>query len=75
MDDWPKDAKFQYGDPVHVKPSFDGGAGFSGYVVGWYRPMHGKWLGYNIEHDRDHHVHVEPEKRLCAGLGGQADDQ
>jgi hypothetical protein len=46
-------------------------AGFSGYVVGWYRPLHGKWLGYAVEHDRDHHVHVEPEKRLCAGLAGQ----
>lgn len=68
MSEWPTDALYQYGDPVHVPPVYEGGASFSGYVVGWYRPLHGKWIGYAIQHDRDNHVHVEPEKRLYKGL-------
>lgn len=66
---WPTDAEYHYGAPVHVPAAFEGAASFHGHVVGWYRPLHGRWLGYAVEHATDHHVHVEPGKRLRPGLG------
>ena len=69
LSDWPEGSRFQYGDPVHVPPKYAGGASFSGFVVGWYRPLHGRWLGYAVQNDRDNHVHVEPSSRLVARAG------
>lgn len=68
MTPWPTEAKYKHGDPVHVPAIYPGGASFSGYVVGWYKPLHGRWIGYAVQHDLDNHVHVEPEKRLQPGL-------
>lgn len=69
MDNWPEDARFQYGDAVHVAVKREGQPRFPGYVIGWYRPLDGRHFGYVLEHERDGIVHVNPDAALAPGFG------
>ena len=72
QDNWPADARFQYGDEVHVVVKRDGQPRFFGIVVGWYRPTDGRHFGYVVEHDIDGIIHVNPDRALM--LGGRGRD-
>ena len=65
---WPEDARFKYGDPVHVVPKREGQPRYSGYVVGWYEPTNKRHSGWAVEHDRDGIIHVYPDAALTPGL-------